>query len=503
MLKSNTVTAGTSIGCVYEDSKRILSNVLLEVAQLSKKLAAILIASSSGPSGLGWIFNTSAFPRSHAVEEEDGSVRTVVVKGFAMGNTHRDSLDVPDRGDAFARATDKGTYVLENDVVRVEFSNAGCILSLLDKRVTPHREVLDVGKNSEGSGNQYVLYDDIPFFWDAWDVMPYHQMTGKSINGPNMSTHVEKTIRIMESHGHAVSLEFSLSQWGEENTSLTTRVVLTAGSPLIEFNVSANWHEQHKLLKVEFPLSIRSSVFRCETQYGYTERPTHANQPTDAAMFETCGHRFADLSETGYGVALLNDCKYGYSCRGSTLCMSLLRAPKAPDANCDMGQHTLRYSILPHLGSITELTAGSEVVKESALLNSPLYCFPNPEIGAHTSEMPSPSKEGIDRLIFSSLCELESPINGLVLDVMKVQNDKTSSSNDIILRFYESLGSRGTALLHFNMQIRGAYSCNMNEEIVQGLELVNIDAKDPQRQSTSIIFLPFQVVTVRIELWEQ
>lgn len=47
--------------------------------------------------------------------------------------------------------------------------------------------------------------------------------------------------------------------------------------------------------------------------------------------------------------------------------LSLIRAPKAPDANADMGCHTFRYAILPHQGSVTE-----EVVRTARDFNSPM-----------------------------------------------------------------------------------------------------------------------------------
>ena len=41
--------------------------------------------------------------------------------------------------------------------------------------------------------------------------------------------------------------------------------------------------------------------------FGYAERPTHYSTSWDRARYEVPGHRFADLSEHGFGVALLND----------------------------------------------------------------------------------------------------------------------------------------------------------------------------------------------------
>lgn len=74
------------------------------------------------------------------------------------------------------------------------------------------------------------------------------------------------------------------------------------------------------------------------------------NTSWDSAKFEVCGHKWVDLSEPTWGVSVLNDSKYGWSVCGKTITMSLLRSPKAPDANCDMHEHVFRYALMPHNG---------------------------------------------------------------------------------------------------------------------------------------------------------
>ena len=140
------------------------------------------------------------------------------------------------------------------------------------------------------------------------------------------------------------------------------------------FTTTVDWYESHKLLKVEFPLNVKSSRVLYEIQGGFVERPTHRNTPYDAAMFEVCGQRYADISESDYGVSLLNNSKYGYSGRDSTLCLSLLRAPKSPDANCDMGVHAFKYLLLPHIGG--NLLTG-KVVEAATALNDPIVILSN------------------------------------------------------------------------------------------------------------------------------
>src|SRR5262249_41920468 len=122
------------------------------------------------------------------------------------------------------------------------------------------------------------------------------------------------------------------------------------------------------LLKVCFPLAVRAPNATYEMPFGYAERPTHFSTSFDRARYEVPGHRFADLSEHGFGAAVLTDSKYGYSCHGGELTISLLRSPKSPDPEADMGRHGFAYALLPHAG----VWRDGGVLPEAALFNAPL-----------------------------------------------------------------------------------------------------------------------------------
>src|SRR4029077_898371 len=151
-------------------------------------------------------------------------------------------------------------------------------------------------------------------------------------------------------------------------STLEQRMVLDADSRVLRFETEIDWQEEHKFLKVAFPVAVRSSRATYEIQFGHVERSTHTNTSWDAARFEVCGHRWADLGEPGYGVALLNDCKYGYDVRGHTLRLSLLRGPGYPDPDADRGHHRFAYALLPHAGDIR----AGRVVEEAEAFNLPL-----------------------------------------------------------------------------------------------------------------------------------
>ncbi|KAJ3042013.1 hypothetical protein HDV00_008305, partial [Rhizophlyctis rosea] len=223
--------------------------------------------------------------------------------------------------------------------------------------------------------------------------------------------------------------------------------------------------------KVEFPLNITQDFATYETQFGYIQRPTHYNNSWDLARFEVCGHKFADFSEFGYGVALLNDCKYGYAVHGNVMRLSLLRSPKAPDYHADMGEHTFRYALYPHKGSFLE----SDVVKVGYEFNVPLLVSP-------TSMDP---KQPVRQQFF----KVDKP--SFILDTVKVAED-SRDGKQIVLRFYEAYGGRGTARVSSALKIKSACISNILED-----DKKDISVKDG---TFSIDFAPFKVITVKVYL---
>ena len=201
---------------------------------------------------------------------------------------------------------------LENDHLRVELDDHGLISSIFDK--TAQRQVLAPDRR----GNQFQLHPDYPNFYDAWDI---DRFTFDQVTDLNDVTSIEVVEAGPLRAGIKIVREFGQSR-------LTQVIRLDAGSPHVDFETNVQWHETNRLLKVAFPVDVRSPRATYEIQYGHVERPTHANTSWDVARFEVCAHKWADLSEPGYGVALLNDCKYGYDIAGNVIRLSLLRAPR-------------------------------------------------------------------------------------------------------------------------------------------------------------------------------
>ena len=245
--------------------------------------------------------------------------------------------------------------VLENDLVRYVFLPDGRLGEAWDKKA--QRSILSA------PGNQLNLFNDHPNFWEAWDIDRFYRQ--EKIDGSIFCTRLEATGR------GPVFDELSIEWQIGEHSTLRQVVRLGKGSPRLDFICEANWHEIRKLLRVEFPVALTMPEAASDIAGGFIKRSTHCNTSWEFARFEAAAHRYFDLSEAAYGVALLNDCKYGYAVRKDALDLALLRAPKSPDWDADQGTHHFTYALLPHQQTL----AASNVMAESAMLNRLPLCF--------------------------------------------------------------------------------------------------------------------------------
>jgi len=252
-------------------------------------------------------------------------------------------------------------------------------------------------------------------------------------------------------------------------SSIIQHIILRAGSPRIDFDTEVDWQERHRLLKVAFPVNVRSPRATYEVQYGHIERPTHFNTSWDMARFEVCAQRWADLSEADYGVALLNDCKHGYDIHGNVMRLSLLRSPTAPDLTADRGHHEFMYSLLPHVGDFRK----GGVIEQACALNMPLHLVPTePRKGA------LPQKQ--------SFFEVDRP--GLFIEAVK----HAERDDSVIVRLCEQFGTRGPARLTTPLPVKHAFRADLLERSGEPVEWdhggVDFNVK------------PFEIVTFKLFL---
>ncbi|XP_043778119.1 alpha-mannosidase 2C1 isoform X4 [Cervus elaphus] len=350
------------------------------------------------------------------------------------------------------------SVTLDNGIIRVRLDPTGRLTSLV--LVASGREAIAEG----AMGNQFVLFDDVPLYWDAWDVMDYHLETRKPVLGQ------AGTLAVGTEGGVRGSAWFLLQI--SPNSRLSQEVVLDVGCPYVRFHTEVHWHEAHKFLKVEFPARVRSPQATYEVQFGHLQRPTHYNTSWDWAQFEVWAHRWMDLSEHGFGLALLNDCKYGASVRGNVLSLSLLRAPKSPDATVDMGRHEFTYALMPHKGSFQD--AG--VIPAAYSLNFPLLALPAPG--------PAPAAAW-------SAFSVSSP--AVVLETVK-QAETSPQGRTLLLRLYEAHGSHTDCWLHTSLPVQEAVLCDLLERRDPTGPLLLRDNR------LKLTFTPFQVQSLLLVL---
>ncbi|MCL6442342.1 MAG: alpha-mannosidase [Alicyclobacillus sp.] len=317
------------------------------------------------------------------------------------------------------------------DVVLRGGSN-GEIIRLFDKE--NRREVVPQGQVA----NQFQLFHDRPPYWDAWDIdpnfnaQPAERASLESVDVV-LAGQVKDVIRFV---------------WRLGQSTIYHDLVLHHHSRRVDFVTKVDWRASHRLLKVAFPVNVLANHAVYEIPFGTVERSTHLNTTWDRAQFEVCGHRWADLSDGGYGVALLNDCKYGYDVKRNVLRLSLLRAPKWPDPMADQGIHEFTYSLYPHRGTWRD--AG--VVQQGFELNHPVEML---ESMAHAGTLPPQHTF----LSFQS--------DTVVLDTLKRAED----SDDVILRMYESTGSHAQVDIRSHFPVQGAQITDLLEQPEADLEL--------------------------------
>jgi len=247
---------------------------------------------------------------------------------------------------AAAAAAAAGDLVLENDLVRYEFAPDARLLKGIDKTT---------GRTVVTTGNELKLYIDIPNANDAWDVdVFYEQEKTQAPQSVTAAKTVAGPVRQV--------LEFELAIGASR---VWQQVTLAANSKRLDFNTRVDWRESHRMLRVAFATTVRAGEAAYDIQYGFIKRATHRNTSWDLAKFETAGQRYVDLSDHAYGVALLNNGKYGHKVLENVIDLNLLRSPKWPDATADLGEHRFTYSLLPHEGTLVE----SDVMAEAAALN--------------------------------------------------------------------------------------------------------------------------------------
>lgn len=453
------IIPGSSIGEVYEDSLRnyeqagkCLDTLQKEAADaiLEEEENAFVIYSSSGMAGKGLI-------HIHTEEEgyfeaEEGILPAQRVSGgycvltqtkpYQMRQIYfRPSAAMEKEQESFV--IDLAGRRLETPFYVIVWTEDGRICSLFDKE--QERQVLEEGQY----GNVLEVFEDKPLNYDAWDIDLFYLEKQERAG-------LVKPVEVIENGTLRAVLRFT---YGYRNSQICQDMQVYRDSRRIDFVTTVDWKESHRLLKAAFYTNIHVVKALYDIQFGYVERPTHYNTSWDMARFEVCGHKWADISETGYGVSLLNDCKYGYNIYDNAMKISLLKSAKYPDRQADMGIHQFTYALLPHGGNVLE----GKTMEEAGDLNVPAVVF----AGRKCTE--------------TTVVEVSSP--AVQIDAVK----KAQKEDCLIVRVHECRGSTVKFAFITHFAIGKMERCNLLEESIGECTA-----------GENITLRPFEICTVKI-----
>jgi len=362
---------------------------------------------------------------------------------------------------------------LENEffVVNVD-KETGFVRSIFDK--SSRKELL------QNCGNRIQIFEDYPVkgrccvnsrvdaaIFDAWEVYIYQQAEG--VKCVELKNPVEMKLVEKGPVRARFSVKYNYAQEGRQDSIFVQEIILYSKIPLVEFKLHVDWHAEHRLAKVAFPLNVHSDFTTYEAPYGFITRrnPISPNATlAERAKYEVPSQKWIDhSSEDGsYGVSLLNDCKYGFDAINDTIRMTLLRSAgypielramfglpidKASEAELsDQGKHHIAYALYPHRSDFRDALT----VRKAYEFNYPLMQLIEP---SHKGDLPK----------IHSFVSVQP--DNVILTAIK----KAEDSDDIILRFYETLGEDTKAVIRVAETLKGARETDLQENEISEVSI--------------------------------
>lgn len=446
------ILPGSSIKEVYEDSRDQYMTVLENGQAIVDAAIDALVANMALERTSLVVFNQLDFERDDTAEFElpEGYGNTALIDAdgktaisqLIEGNrlifhaegipargykTYRIEKGVSENAFSSMKVSPEG---MSNRFFDITFDTDMNMTSIYDK--VNMRELLKPGEKA----NVLQAFEDKPHNYDAWDINIYYQEKMWEVSKVD-------GVEVIEAGPVRACIRVSRSFL---DSTINQEIVIYADIPRVDFVNTIDWKETQVLLKAAFPVDIHAQKATYEIQYGNVERPTHWNTSWDTAMFEVCAHKWADLSEDGYGVSLLNDCKYGYDIKDGVMRLTLLKSAKDPNTDADREIHRFTYSLYPHKGDFRE--AGT--VRSAYSLNCPLYTKVE---GPHPGSLPE------------SMSLVGTDAENVFIEVVK----KAEDTEDIIVRLYECNNRRTPVTLSFFKKLAGVWECDLMENDLTSL----------------------------------
>lgn len=464
------ILPGSAIKEVYDESKDEYENILATSREYISRYAALISDAAEGKAGDIVVINPGANSYVSPVvlpENVDAKALTDGENTFEIQQTDDGAIAVlpgtPSHGLCVYKAAssdgaskgmlDVTASSVETDFFSIKLDDNGRFVSIFDKKAD--RELLKEGEKA----NVLMTYEDHPHNFDAWDINNYYTEKSWEIDSAD-------SVEVVENGPVRAAIKVDYTYM---NSHITQYLYFYRDLYRFDVRNEIDWHDKNILLRDYFPVDIHSSEATYEIQYGNVKRPTHYNTSWDFAKFEVCAHKWIDLSETSYGLSVINDCKFGYSIHDGVIGLTMLKSAVYPNPEADKEHHSFTYSFCPHDGSLEE----SDTIAQA-------YAFNNPCIAA--------VKEKDGDMLKSGWQFVGTDTDGVIVEAVK----KACDSDDIIVRMYEAYNRRETAKLHVSLPVKEAYLTNLLEDEAEKLDVTE--------NTISLKFKPFEIKTVKIKL---
>lgn len=330
---------------------------------------------------------------------------------------------------------------IENDKVKVVFGSNGNIISYYDKE--NNYEIC------KGKMNEFVIYHDLAIKYNAWNINENYAKLGKMHP------------RLIEANVLVEGMNIvRINKYKFQKTTIVQRIVLEWNDDCLKFETYVDWNVRNKMLRVEFEPSVYADKVKCDIQFGYYERATTENNSIEKAQFEIPAQKYIDLDNGKYGLALLNDCKYGHRVKNGKISLNLLRSTFNPAPKADLGEQRFTYMLCPHKQRFEH----SDVVKKAYMLNNPLLIV---EEDTNFDSMVSVSNSNI------------------IVETIKKAQDKDA----IVVRAYNNSNCNCTTMISSGFDYKKASECNLLEQ-----QIASINSLD------NVEFGAFEIKTIMFEL---
>ena len=394
------VAPGTSIARVHERAEEELQQVYLQALEL-------ICLMLGKPHQDATVYNHTGWTRQfNGVEIPPQSSKTVSFMAEYQPAT-------------VTYLENDACYEMRNQYLVCRINRCGELISV--KKVSNDFEYL------QGCGNRFLMFKDVNTCYDAWELGSMYE---------NLPVDLRDAVEISIDEtrtGASLTIRRKLN-----DSTLEQTIYLGSDAKRLDFITEVDWQENHKMLKVAFPVNVYTKEAIHETQFGYVKRPTHRSYQTDKDRYEVCNHRYTALCDGAHGAAVLNDSKYAVNVVDNEIRLTLLKSAMMPDMKADRGEQGFTYAFYPFAGSLAE----SDIVREATELNEPLI-FGSADMKLNAEKIFVPDQKNI------------------IVDTIKPAD---TADNALLVRAYEAMGMRTNASFQFSDRVAKVVETDMLEE---------------------------------------